>query len=110
MVLEMIRWEGWSDRAIAQWRLKVSKLGLKGPSNPMRQHFLRPDRGPMGQIKGLLSRNIYSRIELDNSSKPNRIGQKAARQKTTAIKKELLTPSPGLLQKGVNEVCDDDDE
>jgi hypothetical protein len=29
MVLKMIRRGGWSSRAIGQWRLRVSKLGLK---------------------------------------------------------------------------------
>jgi hypothetical protein len=33
MFLEMIRRGGWSRRAIAQQRLRVSKLGLKGPSD-----------------------------------------------------------------------------
>ncbi len=27
----MIRLRGWSDRAVAQWRPRVSKLGLKRP-------------------------------------------------------------------------------
>jgi hypothetical protein len=33
MVLEMIRREGWSGRAIAQRRPRVSKFGLKGTSD-----------------------------------------------------------------------------
>ncbi len=33
MVLEMIRQGGWSSRAIGQQRLRVSKLGLKRPSD-----------------------------------------------------------------------------
>jgi hypothetical protein len=51
-----------------------------------------------GPIKGLLSRNIYSKGELDNTSKPNRIMSKRqpAREKTPRIKnKELLTLAPG---------------
>ncbi len=32
MVLEMIRWGGWSGRAIDQQRPRISKLGLKGLS------------------------------------------------------------------------------
>jgi hypothetical protein len=38
----------------------------------MRQPSRQPDGGPVGRIKGLLSRNIYSIGELDNSSKLNR--------------------------------------
>jgi hypothetical protein len=49
----------------------------------------------VGQIERLLSWNIYSRRELDNSSKPNQIRAKAAARKTLLLKKELFTLSLG---------------
>jgi hypothetical protein len=70
---------------VAQWRPRVSKLGLKGlfdyHSNEIAVKAAR--RGPVGQIKRLLFRNIY--LKLNNSTKLNPIKGKRqpAREKTT---------------------------
>jgi hypothetical protein len=39
----------------------------------------------VGRVKGLLPQGIYSRRELNNSSKLTEQGQKAARQKNTSL-------------------------
>ncbi len=48
--------------------------------------------GPLKQVIGLLSQGIYSRGELDNSSKPNQTRAKGRplEKQFTAHKKELL--------------------
>jgi hypothetical protein len=57
--------------------------------------------GPVGRIKGLLSRIIYSRREQVNSSKLNQKRAKGSLpEKTPLLKKELLTPSPGDFAEG----------
>jgi hypothetical protein len=60
---------GWSGRAPAQRRPRVSKLGLKGLSNYHSDEIaVEAARwGPVGRVKWLLSQGIYSRGELDNS-------------------------------------------
>ncbi len=81
MVLEMIRWGGWPSRAIAQQRPRKSQnQGYRDrlTTTPTRQQSRQPDGGPMGCVKGLLSQGIYSRGELDNSSKPNRTRAKGS--------------------------------
>ncbi len=61
----------------------------------------------MGQIKGLLSWNIYSKRELDNSSKTNPIRAKGSRtRENTAIKERATHSFKGSLQKRVDEVGD----
>jgi hypothetical protein len=55
----------------------------------------------VGQIKGLLSWNIYTKGELDNSSKPDQIrGKGSLPEKTPLLKKKLLTLSPGKVTEG----------
>jgi hypothetical protein len=57
----------------------------------MRQHSRR----------GLLSQNIYSKRELDNSSKSNQTRAKGSLpEKNTTSKKELLTLALGKVAEG----------
>jgi hypothetical protein len=52
-------------------------------------------------MKGLLSQNIYSKRELEKSSKPNWIRAKGSPpEKNTTSKKELLTLSLGNVAEG----------
>jgi hypothetical protein len=87
---------GWSSRAVAQRRLRVSKPGLKEPpyfdSSEIAVEAAR--RGASWQIKkkGYFNGISVQKRELDNSSKLNRIRAKGSPpEKNTTIKKELLT-------------------
>jgi hypothetical protein len=60
-----------SGRAVAQRRPRISKLGLKRLTNYHSNEIA--VEAASGPIKGLLSQNIYSKGELDNTFKPNRI-------------------------------------
>jgi hypothetical protein len=65
----------------------------------------------VGQVKGILSLGIYSRGELDNNSKPNQTRAKGS----PSVKHCNYIKSYSLilrvkLQKGVDDVGDDDDE
>ncbi len=83
---------GWSGRAVAQRRPRVSKLGLKGlsdyHSNETAVEAAR--RGASGLNKrATLTKNIYSKGELGNSSKPNQMKSKSpANEKTLRIKRK----------------------
>jgi hypothetical protein len=64
---------------------------------------MQPDGGPVSQIKGLLSRDIYSKKgELKNSSLLDRKRQKAAcqRKSTTDKKERWLTLNSGVVAEG----------
>ncbi len=65
----------------------------------------------MDRVKGIFSQGIYSRRELDNSSKPKRTRAKGSppEKHFTAKKKELLPLSRGELKKGVADDNDDDE-
>jgi hypothetical protein len=55
----------------------------------------------VGQIKGLLSKNVIKRREPDNSSKPNRTRKKGSLpEKNTNNKKELLALTLGNVADG----------
>jgi hypothetical protein len=62
----------------------------------------------VGQKKGLLSQNIYSRESWTTALSLTEQGQKAAARENTTSKKELFTLSLVLLQKGVDDVSGDD--
>jgi hypothetical protein len=66
----------------------------------------------VGQVKGLLSQEIYSRGELDNSSKPNRTRTKGSppEKHFTAIRKSYSLFLGLTLKKGVVDDDDNDDE
>jgi hypothetical protein len=65
----------------------------------------------VGRIKGLLSQNIYSKRELNKSSKPNSIRAKGSPpEKTPLLKKSYSLYLRVMLQKGVDEVSEYDDE
>ncbi len=78
----------------------------------MRQQSRKPDGGPVGQIKGLLSQNIYSKRESQTTTLSlTEQRQKAARQrKIPLIRKSYSLYLRVKLQKGVDEVGEDADE
>ncbi len=86
---------GWSSRAVAQQRLRVSKPGLKGPSyfdsSEIAVEAARLGAKWPNKKRATLTVYLFKR-ELDNSSKLNRIRAKGSPlEKNTTIKKELLT-------------------
>jgi hypothetical protein len=104
MVLKMTRGGGggWSSRARAQQWPRFSKLGLKGLSDYISNEIaVEASRWEASGLKKGYSQEISTVLkerELDNSSKPNRIRAKGSpSEKTTAVKKELLTLFPGSV-------------
>ncbi len=96
---------GWSGRAVAQWRPRVSKLGLKGlsdyHSNETAVEAAR--RGASGPNKrATLIKYLLKKESLKTALSFTEKGQKAARQmKSTLHKKEkLLTLTPGDVADG----------
>ncbi len=76
---------GWSCRAVAQQSPRVSKLGLKEPSDYHSSEIVvvvAVGWGPGGRVKGLLSQGFTPRGELDNCSRQpsdlTKLGKKAA--------------------------------
>jgi hypothetical protein len=71
-----------------------------------------PNGRPVGQIKGLFSRNIYSKRETWKIALSiTEQGQKAARQrKILLVRKSYSLYLRVMLQKGVDDVDEDDDE
>ncbi len=88
----MIRRGGWSVRAIAQLRPRVSKLGLKGLSDYYTSEIA--VEGARWKASGPNKRAtptnyLLAERELDNSSKPNRTRAKGSPpEKTTTTKKD----------------------
>ncbi len=73
----------------------------------MRQQSRQPDRGASEPNNGIPT----LKRELGNSSKPSRTRAKGSPpEKNTTSKKELLTLTPGNMQKEDVGVDDDDDE
>jgi hypothetical protein len=102
-----LRWSsrgGWSGRVVAQRRPRVSKLGLKGPSgyysNGIEVEVARWEAsGP--NKRATITKYLFKERELDNSFNPNWIRAKGSLpEKNTAIRKELLTLSPGNVAEG----------
>jgi hypothetical protein len=78
----------------------------------MRWQLRRPDGGPGGQVKGLFSQGIYSRGELDNSSRLDQTRAKGSRLENTSplIRKSYSLFLGVMGKKGVADDNDDDDE
>jgi hypothetical protein len=101
MVLKIVRGGGWSGRAVAQWKPRVSKLGFKGlsdyHSNEMAVEAARREASGLNK-RATLTKQPLKKREQDNSSKPNWIKSKRqpVREKTPRIKrKRCLLFSPG---------------
>jgi hypothetical protein len=61
-------------------------------------------------IKGLISRNVYLKRELDNSSKPNKTRAKGSPpEEIQQVTKSYSLYLWVMLQKGVDEIDEDDD-
>ncbi len=94
------RWSGgggWFGRAVAQQRLRISKLRAKDfpTTTQMRQQSRQPEGGPVGPNKGLLSWHVYSKRRAGKQLLVwLKKGQKAARQiKSITDKKERIAYS-----------------
>ncbi len=74
---------------------KSLKTRVKEPSNYHSNEIAVEvaSQGPVGQFKALLSRKIYSRRDLDNSSKPNQIRAKGIPPENILLQKERATHS-----------------
>ncbi len=96
---------GWSGRAVAQWRPRASKLGLKGLSD-YHSNKIAVEAARWGASgpnkKGYSSRiSTQKERELDNSSKPNGTRTKGIPpEKNTTDKKALLTLTPDNIAEG----------
>jgi hypothetical protein len=113
-----LRWSGrggWSGRAIAQWRPRVSKLGLKGPSDYYSNEIAVEAaawRGPLGWVKGYSHRESSQGESWITALNLFELGQKAACNKYTSL---LIRKSYSLflgvtVKKGVADDDDDVDE
>ncbi len=103
---------GWSGRAVAQQRPRISKLGLKGASdyysNEIALEAARREARGLNK-RATLTKYLLKKNELDNRSKPNWIkDERQPTRENTTSKKELLTLYLGMLQKGVDEVSENE--
>ncbi len=104
MVLVMLWGEGgWSGRAVAQRRPRVSKLGLKGLfdyySNLIAVEAARQVASGLDK-RASLKEYLLKKRELDNSSRPNRTRQKTARHRKIPLVRKSYSLPPGKDAKG----------
>ncbi len=110
-IIDMIRRGVWSSRTVAQWRPRVSKIRLIGPSGYYSNEVA--VKAARREASGLNKRAVLTKYLLKerNSSKPNRTRAKGSLpKKNIAVRKGYSLYLWVMLQKEVDEASEDDNE